>query len=62
MIGTSPQDKARTSALCRAAEQQEEGTMYSSKGHFNNEDTCVFGATTGSVCLQLLLERLQVPL
>ena len=41
MIGTSPQDKARTSALCRAAEQQEEGAMYSSKGHFNAEDTWV---------------------
>ncbi|MEE1894289.1 SLATT domain-containing protein [Pseudomonas otitidis] len=32
-------DQAKISALCREAERLEEDALYSSKGHFNAEDT-----------------------
>ena len=41
MTGTSPEDQAKISALCREAERLEEDALYSSKGHFNAEDTWV---------------------
>lgn len=41
MTGTSPGDQAKISALCREAERLEEDALYSSKGHFNAEDTWV---------------------
>ena len=34
-------DQAKISALCREAERLEEDALYSSKGHFNAEDTWV---------------------
>ena len=41
MTGTSQEDQAKISALCREAERLEEDALYSSKGHFNAEDTWV---------------------
>lgn len=41
MTGRSPEDQANISALCREAERLEEDALYSSKGHFNAEDTWV---------------------
>ena len=41
MTGTAPVDQVKISALCREAERLEEDTTYSSKGHFNAEDTWV---------------------
>lgn len=41
MTETSPRDQAKISALCREAERLEEDALYSSKGHFNAEDTWV---------------------
>jgi hypothetical protein len=38
---TSTDDQGKTSALRREAERLEEDTLYSSKGHFNAEDTWV---------------------
>lgn len=41
MTGTTSIDQAKSSALRREAERLEEDTLYSSKGHFNAEDTWV---------------------
>lgn len=41
MTETSPRDQAKISALCREAKRLEEDALYSSKGHFNAEDTWV---------------------
>ena len=41
MTETSPRDQSKISALCREAERLEEDALYSSKGHFNAEDTWV---------------------
>ena len=38
---TATADQGKTSALRREAERLEEDTLYSSKGHFNAEDTWV---------------------
>lgn len=44
MTATSPGDQAKISALCREAERLEGDALYSSKGHFNAEDTGGGGA------------------
>jgi len=41
MTGISPEDQAKIFALRREAERLEEDALYSSKGHFNAEDTWV---------------------
>jgi hypothetical protein len=41
MSGTTSVDQVKVSALRREAERLEEDTLYSSKGHFNAEDTWV---------------------
>lgn len=41
MAGTSPGEQAKISALCREAERLEEDAIYSSKSHFNAENTWV---------------------
>lgn len=41
MTGTTSIDQAKSSALHREAERLEEDTLYSSKGHFNAEDSWV---------------------
>lgn len=41
MTGTTVVDQVKISALRREAERLEEDTLYSSKGHFNAEDTWV---------------------
>lgn len=41
MTGTSPEEQAKISALCREAERLEEDAIYSSKSHFNAENTWV---------------------
>lgn len=41
MTGTTSVDQVKISALRREAERLEEDTLYSSKGHFNAEDTWV---------------------
>lgn len=41
MTGIATADQGKTSALRREAERLEEDTLYSSKGHFNAEDTWV---------------------
>lgn len=41
MIGITSVDQAKASALRREAERLEEDALYSSKGHFNAEDTWV---------------------
>lgn len=42
MTGTTSIDQAKSSAIRREAERLEEDTLYSSKGHFNAEDTWVW--------------------
>lgn len=41
MIGTTAADQAKIFALRREAERLEEDALYSSKGHFNAEDTWI---------------------
>jgi hypothetical protein len=41
MTGVTASDQTKISALCRETERLEEDTLYSSKGHFNAEDTWV---------------------
>lgn len=41
VTGTTSADQAKIAALRREAERLEEDTLYSSKGHFNAEDTWV---------------------
>ncbi len=41
MTGTVTTDQSKTDALRRESERLEEDTLYSSKGHFNAEDTWV---------------------
>ncbi len=41
MSKTSPENQAKITALCKEAERLEEDALYSSKGHFNAEDTWV---------------------
>ncbi len=68
MTGTISADQAKISALCREAERLEEDTLYSSKGHFNAEDTwvqrnywlgvpaTVLGAVAGATLIKSLPE------
>lgn len=41
MTGISTEGQAKISVLCREAERLEEDALYSSKGHFNAEDTWI---------------------